>query len=84
MKRNLQATAKAFQAEGKVSSDPVGMHLSASRVELFFFSFEFFQSVFSVVCQDYYLLPKNCFFPQQLMHLVAFFLSGGQFFGIYS
>lgn len=25
IKRNLQATAKAFQAEGKVSSDPVGM-----------------------------------------------------------
>lgn len=24
VKRNLQATAKAFQAEGKVSSDPVG------------------------------------------------------------
>ncbi|ONM41111.1 Transcriptional corepressor LEUNIG [Zea mays] len=25
MKRNLQATAKAFQAEGKVSSDPVAI-----------------------------------------------------------
>jgi len=83
MKRNLQATAKAFQAEGKVSSDPVGMHLSASCVELLFFS-EFFQSFFSVVYQDYYLLPKNCSFFQQLMHLVAFFSSGGRFFGIYS
>lgn len=30
MKRNLQATAKAFQSEGKVSSDPVGMCFSAS------------------------------------------------------
>ena len=27
---------------------------------------------------------KKCFFLQQLMHLVAFFSSGGQFFGIYS
>jgi hypothetical protein len=36
MKRNLQATAKAFQAEGKVSSDPVGMHLYASCLELLF------------------------------------------------
>jgi hypothetical protein len=61
MKRNLQATAKAFQAEGKVSSDPVGMHLSASCVEQLFL-FEFL-SFFSVVCQDYYLLPENlCFF----------------------
>lgn len=31
VKRNLQATAKAFQAEGKVSSDPVGTPLEQSQ-----------------------------------------------------
>jgi len=63
MKRNLQATAKAFQAEGKVSSDPVGMHFSASCVKQLFFLwvlallFSFFLS------RIYYLLPvKNVFF----------------------
>lgn len=59
MKRNLQATAKAFQAEGKVSSDPVGMHLSASCLELLFFLYES-PVILSVICQDYYLLPENC------------------------
>ncbi len=27
LKRNLQSTAKAFMAEGKVAADPVGNHL---------------------------------------------------------
>lgn len=27
IKRNLQASAKAFQAEGKVSTDPVGKNI---------------------------------------------------------
>jgi hypothetical protein len=52
MKRNLQATAKAFQAEGKVSSDPVGMCLSCFLQHL---SFLFF------VCKDYCLLSRLCF-----------------------
>ena len=40
MKRNLQETAKAFQTEGKVSPDPVGMYLPASCHEAI--SVEFF------------------------------------------
>ena len=28
VKRDLKASAQAFQAEGKVSSDPVGMNIS--------------------------------------------------------
>jgi hypothetical protein len=60
MKRNLQATAKAFQAEGKVSSDPVGMCLSASCSSLchvFCGTFMFFL----FVCKDYSLHSRLCF-----------------------
>lgn len=40
MKRKLQATAKAFQAEAKVSSDPVGKLLSdLLKVAVFRISF---------------------------------------------
>jgi len=52
MKRNLQATAKAFQAEGKVSSDPVGMYFSASCVKQLFFLWVL-ALIFSLLCQEY-------------------------------
>jgi hypothetical protein len=52
VKRNLQATAKAFQAEGKVSSDPVGTPLEQSQWSLFslisFLSCHGFELIFLV------------------------------------
>ena len=81
MKRNLQATAKAFQSEGKVSSDPVGMCFSASLATyvLVFATFPFKHLFMKTIAHF-----LGCVSMQQLMHLVGFFLSGGQFFGIYS
>jgi hypothetical protein len=82
MKRNLQATAKAFQAEGKVSSDPVGMCLSASCSSLC----HFFAAPLCFFCLFVKTIPYTLGYAslQQLMHPVGFFLSGGQSFGIYS
>ena len=45
LKRDLKATAQAFQAEGKVSSDPVGMIPSPWKFTVtvcFIFSFQQF------------------------------------------
>ncbi|KAF8393300.1 hypothetical protein HHK36_021541 [Tetracentron sinense] len=39
VKRNLQASAKAFQAEGKVSSDPVGKITQTERDAIYLFNF---------------------------------------------
>lgn len=44
VKRDLKASAQAFQAEGKVSSDPVGVYLLKLNIEkgLFFFNSKIF------------------------------------------
>lgn len=87
VKRDLKASAQAFQAEGKVSSDPVGKFNRKRNVGrndpflssgICFCSYLLFSTFFHWICFDFLLMVL-----QLLMLLEVFFSNGGQFSGIY-
>lgn len=89
VKRDLKASAQAFQAEGKVSSDPVGMCSKYSVLKGWFFFCILFLVLRSLsVC----IVPFvcHCFNFQEALVLQlsmpreAFCSNGGRFSGIYS
>lgn len=84
MKRKLHGSAKAFQAEAKVSTDPVGK----SIVNRWHSTVTRFLCVFLLhVCVTYLFLShllQNFCQIQLLMLLVVSYSSGGPYSGIYS
>jgi len=53
LKRNLQTTAKAFMAEGKVAADPVGNH---HLLRFCYFALSHFVPVYVLIATRVYLL----------------------------
>lgn len=77
VKRDLKATAQAFLAEGKVSSDPVGKQkLERKDKSLYELWIQFFHLQF--------FWNTGTWIFQLLMLLVAFCSRGGLYFGTYS
>lgn len=81
VKRNLHATARAFQAESRVPRDTVGKIRSkqiSRKIVIFFHSL-----VFSSLMVFFFLtLLLYVYFSQPLILLVVFWWNGGQSFGI--
>lgn len=79
VKRELKASAQAFQAEAKVSSDPVGMHsILISTLEC---TVLYVLSVTKLYSYRLNLIVLYLVFVQLLMLLVDFCSNGGRFSG---
>lgn len=79
MKRDLKASAQAFQAEGKVSSDPVGELHKNKEV-----GFDVSVSVHFINLDFFFLCDGDINMGLQLlMPRADFYSSGGRFSGTY-